>query len=258
MHLTWQSKNFKDDIDFILFHQQDNTPEFWRKQLFIAYPDLNYEHTKSLSESKRFEYITQHMKILAKEKQNIIENSIQMFRENWDIKIANKLNQAYSSAFDNECVDILNDMTANVGLNPICPRNIFDHTFDIYHLFETNWAMSTALHEITHFVWFYFWQKHFHDNPVEYDCPQLKWLLSEIVVETIIRNSAINNLCEQPKYIAYSYFYDMTINGKQIFDTMKLLYLERKDIYDFMEKSFDWIKNNEPELRKKIAKAEQK
>jgi len=32
--------------------------------------------------------------------------------------------------------------------------------------------------------------------------------------------------------------------------------LNRKDIYDFMEKSFDWIKKNETELRGKIADAE--
>ena len=63
-------------------------------------------------------------------------------------------------------------------------------------------------------------------------------------------------MVEQPKWIAYSYFYDMNINGELIFETMKKLYLNRKDIYDFMEKSFDWIKANETELRAKIAEAE--
>ena len=50
----------------------------------------------------------------------------------------------------------------------------------------------------------------------------------------------------------------MTINGELIFDTMKKMYLERKDIYDFMEKSSEWIQNNESELREKIAQAESK
>ena len=256
MQLKWKQKNFKDDIDFILFHQKDVTPQWWRKQLFMAYPDLNYEYTQSLPESKRFEYITEQMKIQAKKRKGVIKNSIKMFQEKWDTDIADKLNTAYSSAFDNDCVGILNNMTADIGLNPICPRDIEHHRFDIYHYFETGYAMSTALHEITHFVWFYIWHEHFNDNPDEYDSPNLKWVLSEIVVETIIRNSQINDLIEQPRYIAYSYFYDMTINDELIFDTMKKLYLGRKDIYDFMEKSFDWIKKNEPELRTKIAKAE--
>ncbi|MBQ7408987.1 MAG: hypothetical protein IJV03_00300, partial [Alphaproteobacteria bacterium] len=65
-------------------------------------------------------------------------------------------------------------------------------------------------------------------------------------------------LIKQPQYIAYSYFYDMTINGELLFDIMKKMYINRTDIYDFMEKSFNWIKNNESELREKIAVAESK
>ncbi len=256
MHLIWQQKDFQSDIDFILFHQKDNTPNWWQKRLFEAYSDLDYEYAKSLSESERFEYITKKMKIQKENKQTTINNSIKMFQNFWTEQISNKLNLAYKDAFDNDCTNILNDMSANIGLNPICPRDISQHCFDIYHYFEVKYAVSVALHEITHFVWFYFWQKHFQDDSIEYDAPHLKWLLSEIVVETIIRNSKINDLVEQPKDIAYSYFYDITINNEYIFDTMKRLYSKRKDIYDFMEKSFDWIKQNETELREKIAIAE--
>lgn len=258
MQLTWKQKNFNDDIEFILFHQQDNTTAFWRKQLFCAYPELNEEYAKSLPVSKRFEYITEQMKIQLQKRQSVIDESIKSFRQFWDQNIADKLNDAYCSAFDNNCTDILNDMAAEVGLNPVCPRNISNNNFHIYHGFESVYAISIALHEITHFVWFYFWQKHFKDNPNEYNWPNIKWLLSEIVVETVIRHSKINDLVEQPKFIAYSYFYDITINGELIFDTMKNLYLNRKAIYDFMEKSFDWIQKNETELREKIAISENK
>ena len=256
MQLKWKQKDFNADLDFILFHQRDDTPSWWRKQLFNAYPELNYEQTWSLPQEQRFKYIAEQMKIQAKKRKEIINNSIKTFQRNWDAQIADKLNAAYASAFDNDCTDVLNDMVANVGLNPICPRDIKSHGFDIYHYFDTQYAIQAALHEITHFVWFYFWQKQFLDDPSEYDFPQIKWLLSELVVETINRNSKINELAEAPQYIAYSYFYDMDIGGEYVFDTLKHLYLERCDIYDFMEKAFDWIKSNEPELRKKIAEAE--
>ena len=256
MRLIWKHKDFKDDIDFILFHQQDNTSDWWRKQLFNVYPDLDYEYSKSLPELERFEYIIEQMKIQAEKRKTIIDNSIKVFSAEWEQQIADKINDVFSSAFDNNCDDILNDMVALVGLNPICPRDVKTHTFDIYHYFSPVYAITTALHEITHFVWFYFWNKHFSDDFSEYDFPHLKWLLSEIVVETIIRNSKINDLIGQPQYIAYSYFYDMNINGEPIFDVMKKYYLNRKDIYDFMDKSFGWIKQNESELRQKIAEAE--
>lgn len=257
MKLNWQQKDFDSDLDFILFHQKDGTPIWWQKKLFQAYPDLDYEYALSLPESNRFEYISEQMKIQAEKRKSVVDNSIKIFSDKWS-EISDKLNDVYSNAFDNDCNNILNDMVANVGLNPICPRDIQNHSFDIYHYFDSQYAITTALHEITHFVWFYFWQKHFQDNSTEYDFPNIKWLLSEIVVETIIRNSEINNLIKQPQYIAYSYFYDMTINGELLFDIMKKMYLNRTDIYDFMEKSFNWIKNNESELREKIAIAESK
>lgn len=256
MYLTWRKKDFNDDLDFILFTQRDGSTLFWREKLFNAYPDLNYEYAQSLPQESRFEYITQQMQVQAQKRKNDIENAIKTFSENWDKTIAPQLNDAYSSAFDNDCANILNDMVGEVGLNPICPRYIPNHSFTLYHFFDPQYSMSLALHEITHFVWFYFWQKHFNDDVAEYDFPHIKWLLSELVVETIIRNSRINDLTEMPLYIAYYYFYDMTINGVLIFDTLKELYLNRKDIYDFMEKSFDWIKKNETELRRKIADAE--
>ena len=53
MKLVWQKKDFNDDIEFILFNQRDETPEWWKKQLFRAYSDLDYEYAKSLSETKR-------------------------------------------------------------------------------------------------------------------------------------------------------------------------------------------------------------
>lgn len=50
MHLIWKNKDFAEDIKFILFCQTDNTPDWWRKRLFQAYPSLDYDYTKSLSE----------------------------------------------------------------------------------------------------------------------------------------------------------------------------------------------------------------
>jgi len=257
MHLNWEQKDFDKDIDFILFHQKDKTPVWWHKRLFNAYPDLDYDYcwNSGISEEQRFEYIIKQMKIQAQKRSGDIAKSIDMFKKEWE-SIACQLNDAYSNAFDNNCGNILNNMVAYVGLNPICPRDIETHSFDIYHYFDPKLAVSMATHEITHFVWFFFWQRHFRDNPSEYDFPSIKWLLSEIVVETINHNTDIANLGQQPKHIAYSYFYDMKIGDELIFDTMRKMYLNRKDIFDFMEKSFDWVKNNETELRNKIAEAE--
>lgn len=255
MRLMWKQKDIEDDLEFILFLQQDNKPDWWSKRLFEVFPTLDYEQARKLPESERLKYIRKEMKKLAILHNDDIQNSIKMFQTKW-ASVAKKLNQAYSSTFGVDCTKILNDMVGFVGLDPVCPRNVQEHTFDVFYRFDPEYALLTALHEITHFVWFYVWQEYFKDDPNEYNSPNLKWILSEIVVEPLIRNSEIGKLVKQPRYIAYSYFYNMEINGDLLFDTMKKLYLERKDIYDFMEKSYKFIQQNEPELREKIAKAE--
>ena len=255
MKLTWQQKDFKSDIEFIYFHQQDDTPIWWKSELYRAHPSLDFDYAQSLTQDERFKYLCDKLKQIRSEKQSEIEKSIQMFQDAWS-PIEKNLNDAYSSAFDMDCSDILNNMVGLVGLNPICPRDLSDNSFSVYYYFDPNYAVSTALHEITHFVWFNAWQKHFHDDEKEYDFPHIKWLLSELVVETIIRNSEIAKLTPPPEYIAYKYFYSMDIDGKPIFDTLRKMYINRKSFPDFMETVYDWIRKNEPELRAKIAQAE--
>ncbi|MFQ6704385.1 MAG: hypothetical protein ACLRFP_04880 [Alphaproteobacteria bacterium] len=255
MKLNWKQKDFESDIDFILFHQTDDTPMWWKSELYRVHPSLDFDYAQSLPQDERFKYLRRELLKIRNDKQADIEKSIQMFQDAWE-PVAKNLNDAYSSAFDMDCSGILNDMVGLVGLNPICPRDLSDNSFSVYYYFDPNYAVAVALHEITHFVWFNAWQKHFHDDEEEYNFPHLKWLLSELVVETIIRNSEIAKLISPPQYIAYDYFYRMDIDGKPIFDTLHDMHTNRKSFTDFMETAYDWIRKNEPELRAKIAEAE--
>ncbi len=46
--------------------------------------------------------------------------------------------------------------------------------------------LGVTLHEIIHFVWFHVWNQEFRDSYEEYERPSLKWILSEMVVESIM------------------------------------------------------------------------
>ena len=130
MKLHWRQKDFEPDIDFILFHQTDDTPTWWKSQLYRAHPSLDFDYAQSLSQEKRFEYLTESLRKIRIEKQADIEKSIKMFESAWG-PVASKLNDAYSSAFDMDCSEILNDMVGLVGLNPICPRDLSDNSFSV-------------------------------------------------------------------------------------------------------------------------------
>lgn len=47
-------------------------------------------------------------------------------------------------------------------------------------------AIGSAIHEIIHFVWFYVWNQTFADSYEEYETPSLKWILSEMIVESVM------------------------------------------------------------------------
>lgn len=70
MKLKWQQRDFKPDIDFIYYHQQDDTPMWWKKMLFNAYPSLDFDYAQSLSQEKRFEYLEHELQKIRNDKTN--------------------------------------------------------------------------------------------------------------------------------------------------------------------------------------------
>ena len=53
---------------------------------------------------------------------------------------------------------------------------------------------GVTLHEIIHFVWFHVWNQEFRDSYEEYERPSLKWILGEMVVESIMTDPRLSEL----------------------------------------------------------------
>ena len=145
---------------------------------------------------------------------------------------------------------ILNDMVDNVTFNPICPHFLSTKSFDVFYLNSERGALGIALHEIIHFLWFHIWGSHFNDSAKDYETPHLKWVFSEMVVDPIMRKdtrlSGINPYFEGG--CAYEYFYEMTINGKPILETLYEIYINL-NILEFMEQVYAYCKKHEAEIK---------
>ncbi|MCB2286611.1 hypothetical protein LGK99_05770 [Clostridium algidicarnis] len=113
-------------------------------------------------------------------------------------------------------------MLAYILLNPISPRYLDNDSFDIFYLNSEKGALGLSLHEIIHFVWFYVWNNHFNDNYKEYETPNLKWILSEMVVEPIMRDERVKSI--NPYFegggCMYPYFNILKIEDKPILDIL--------------------------------------
>lgn len=81
-------------------------------------------------------------------------------------------------------------------------------------------AIGSAIHEIIHFVWFYVWNQTFADSYEEYETPSLKWILSEMIVESVMKDprlSSINPYFERDQGgCIYPYFFDMKVEVMDI------------------------------------------
>ena len=121
-------------------------------------------------------------------------------------------------------------------------------------------AIGMSLHEMIHFVWFHVWNKTFHDSYDEYETPHLKWILSEMVVESIMRDERLSSI--NPYFprenggCVYPYFQDMVVKDKYILDTLEEIY-QKNSMTDFMKNSYEYCLENEDAIRRHIAKAEE-
>lgn len=80
------------------------------------------------------------------------------------------------------------------SLNPIEPRFLKEHCYDTFYLNSAKGAIGDGIHEIIHFIWFYVWNQLFGDNYDEYERPSLKWILSEMVVESVMRDERLSSI----------------------------------------------------------------
>jgi len=111
-----------------------------------------------------------------------------------------------------------------------------------------------------HFLWFHVWNSIYGDSYDEYERPHLKWVLSEMVVESIMRDKRLSSI--NPYFprenggCVYGYFQDMEIGGRPILETLDEIF-KSTDMSGFMKTSYDYCLNNEAAIRAHIEKSEE-
>lgn len=242
----------------ILDFQTDGSTDFWTAPLYRFYPQLDREYAASLPTADRQQYISRILRQVYMDQKTVIDEKAVQYARHWE-RHSDQITAALSDAFETDCSIIFNDMVCNVSLNPICPRFLETHSFDIFYLNSERGALGLAIHEIIHFVWFHVWHRLFEDSCEEYESPSLKWILSEMAVEPVMRDSRLSSL--NPYFprenggCVYPYFYTMMIEGQPVLDTLDDLY-RRLPIDAFMKESYAYCTAHEKEIRQHIREEE--
>ncbi len=258
MEIKYQNPGFKSMIDSILQFQSDNETVYWLDGLYAFYPQLDKEYAKTLEWNERYKYISD---VLEKEyDETKINEKVKIYNEYW-LQKKNQINDALSEAFEIDCKKIYNNMICDVSMNPTSPRYLMEKRFEVFYLNSEKGAIGTSIHEMIHFAWFYVWNIVFQDDYDEYERPSLKWILSEMVVESIMKDERLSSI--NPYFprehggCVYSYFFDMEVGGGLILDKLDLMY-KNMNIREFMLESYGYIRDHEQEIRQHIKEAEDK
>lgn len=258
MNITFVNPGVDYMLQRIMSFQMEEESSFWSEPLYHFYPQLDKAYAASLPFSERKAYIERILRDVYMELEDSIQEKVTLYTRHWtDCK--GQITAALSDAFGVDCASLFNDLRCNVSMNPIEPRFLKERYFDIFYLNSERGAIGECLHEIVHFVWFYVWNRLFADSYDEYERPSLKWILSEMVVESVMRDERLSSI--NPYFpreqggCVYPYFFDMKAGGALILDTLDEMY-RAQTIEEFMKNSYAYCQKHETEIRDHIKRSE--
>ena len=259
MRVTYKNPGFEHSVDSILLFQEEGTTPLWSDSLLYFYPQIKKEILDSLSMEGKKEYLVSELKNVWDGLKDELDSKAESYNRHFS-RYHDQIEDALSEAFEIDTRTIFNDLTGYITLNPVCPRFLEERYFDVFYKNSERGALGMTIHEVIHYIWFYVWNNHFHDSYSEYEIPSLKWILSEMAVESIMSDERLASI--NPYYprenggCVYGYFQDMAIQGKPILDTLMDMHKNSR-ITDYMEESYRYCIANEAAIRHHIEEAEQ-
>lgn len=258
MNLVYHNPGVDYMIDSILMFQSDNITEFWSDSLYSFYPQIDKKKAKQLNFEDRKKYIEKIIREIYGNLENELNQKIEVYNKYWH-ENKNQIEEALSEAFEIDCSALFNEMKCNISLNPVSPRFLKENSFEVFYLNSEKGALGISIHEIIHFIWFYVWNSLFDDDYDEYEQPSLKWILSEMVVESIMRDSRLSSInpyfSREHGGCIYPYFFDMKVDNKLVLNSLDEMY-RKYNIKDFMKYSYQFCLQNDETIREHIAKSE--
>lgn len=258
MEITFLDPGAEEMIRQILECQTEGETAFWSEPLYFVYPQLDRAYAKSLSFDGRKDYIRQVLLQVYAEEKGIIREKTVQYARHW-ARCKPQITAALTDAFGVDCAGLFPDIRCHVSLNPIEPRFLRERRYDTFYQNSERGAIGSGIHELIHFVWFFVWNRIFGDDDREYERPSLKWILSEMVVESIMKDPRLASInpyfSRENGGCIYPYFFDMMVEEKPITDTLDGMY-RSLSIEDFMRESYFYCQKHEAAIRAHIQQAE--
>lgn len=246
MHLQYQVASFEEQLESILQFLTVDQNLWWLDGFLTFYPHIAWDEIRNMDEEAKTIALAEALRPLYDHlRAEMYENQVK-YQLYWN---------QHEAFHDLYCCDVnhrFQNIIANIGLNPISPRYLKTLCFDVFYKNSAHGAMGMALHEIIHFVWFDRWNQLFHDDPCEYEAPHLKWIFSEMVTDTFMRDERLMKLNPyMQEGTAYAYFYQMNLDGRNVLDVLYDLY-QTVTLEEFMRQGYAFCCTHENEIRQQM------
>ena len=252
MNLKFVQGSVHRSVDSIMEFTRSGQNEFWAGPFFHFYPDIDRAAYTALDDPAKRTFLMDYFTEFESANRGSLREKLNKYNARWQ-EYSAQITAALEDAFAIPLTGIFDDLTCHVTFSPISPRYLERHEFDSFYMESEQGALGTALHEIIHFIWFHVWRSHFRDDPAEYETPNLKWILSEMAVEPIMRDPRLGGI--NPYFVhkqcVYPYFYTMTIDGAPILDTLNRMRASLAPTR-FMEEALKYCALHEHEIRAHI------
>lgn len=241
------SENLDNLVWYLNRENSKNSPLNFYEFTLDLFPNLKNKITADMTEEERYLILEKEVKPILEESSKNAKDILK-YQKAWD-----KINDEIMQELENK-LEIKwpkdTKIVCQVGLLPVCPRDIMGRTFVINYGFSKEKMIATAIHEICHFIYFEKWKEIFPKfSEEEFDFPHIAWYLSEAMIDPLINNATFKKYTKEDLE-AYSVFYETYIDGKSIIDTLRD-YVQNNPIdvaikkgYEFFQKHEDEIKNN--------------
>ena len=223
-----------------MFFDSDNELDTRFTQNLAKRFNIDVNNLRGKSYEERLNYITSCAFSTYQQKIDTIQSNLSKFQSMWDMyesKIITEFEKIFNEKLDQPII-----VEGRININPICPRFYDTWSYDVWCDSSPMDALVTAIHEITHFLWFDKWKQVFPNwKRSDFERPAISWLFSEIAIDAIFYNSYFIELSgDKP---AYYYFYDVELEGMNMIKLFRKLYKENS-IEDFMKLGLDILNRN--------------
>ncbi len=153
--------------------------EYAEKMIFRDHPRLKKILSKT-PESKKVRTIKDYIHKYCKENENRIKLALEEQKSAWN-EVGDKVLATLASIFNTDWEGI-SELTWDVGVIQMYPRDLDENLFQTYYEQYTFQALPMALHELTHFIYFKKWRELFpNDAEDTFEAPHQFWFLSELM-----------------------------------------------------------------------------